>query len=185
MKKIVFSSAIILSLVFTYGTSSAQVSLSVNIGLQPEWGPVGYDYVDYYYFPQYEAYYFVPKRQFVYLNNGRWLFANSLPRRYGTVNLFSSYKVVINEPNAYKHHNDHKVKYVKYKGGGEKQEIIRDSKDAKYVKAREAQKRGNAKETPAKDVRPKQQKSDANVTPQKSNAKKQEVKKQPKGNKPN
>ncbi|MEO5674073.1 MAG: hypothetical protein ABIQ74_05450 [Chitinophagales bacterium] len=34
------------------------------------------------------------------------------------------------------HYNDHKVKYEKFKGGGEKQEIIRDTRDPKYAEAR-------------------------------------------------
>ncbi len=29
--------------------AKAQVSVSVNIGSQPNWGPRGYNYVDYYY----------------------------------------------------------------------------------------------------------------------------------------
>ena len=35
----------------------AQVSLSVNIGTAPSWGPAGYSNVDYYYLPDIEAYY--------------------------------------------------------------------------------------------------------------------------------
>ena len=149
MKKILFSSAIILSLVFIFRISNAQVSVSINIGLQPEWGPVGYDYVDYYYFPEYEVYYYVPERKFVYLDGGNWIFVTALPRRFGTVNFFSTYKVVINEPKAYMHFNDHKVKYVKYKGGGEKQNVIRDSKDPKYAEARKHQDKSNSKAAPA------------------------------------
>ena len=47
--------------------ASAQVSVSINIGSQPTWGPVGYDYVEYYYLPDIETYYYVPRRQFVYI----------------------------------------------------------------------------------------------------------------------
>jgi len=149
MKNILFSGAFILVLVFTFGTSGAQVSVSVNIGLQPVWGPVGYDYVDYYYMPQYEAYYYVPERKFVYLDGGRWIFATALPPRFGTVDLYSTYKVVINEPKAYMHFNDDKVKYAKYKGGGERQVVIRDSKDPKYAEARNHPDHGNDKAAPA------------------------------------
>ena len=59
--------------------ATAQVSVGINIGSQPTWGPVGYDYVDYYYLPDIETYYYVPKHQFVYLSNGKWIFATSLP----------------------------------------------------------------------------------------------------------
>ena len=38
---------------FAFQIVSAQVKVgfSVNIGTQPEWGPVGYDHVEYYYLP--------------------------------------------------------------------------------------------------------------------------------------
>jgi len=148
MKKILIGSVVILSLIIACGTSNAQVSVSVNIGLQPEWGPVGFDYVEYYYIPQYEVYYYVPKREFVYLDGGKWIFASALPRRFGTVDLYTPYKVVINEPEPYKHFKEDQVKYASYKNAGRKQEVIRDSKDPKYVEARNKNKsnHGNVKE---------------------------------------
>lgn len=149
MRKVLFSGIMILAFIFTLGTSKAQVSLSVNIGVQPEWGPEGYDYVDYYYMPEYEAYYYVPERKFVYLDGSRWIFATTLPRRFGTVNLFSTYKVVVNEPKAYMHFDDDKVKYSKYKGNGGNQVVIRDSKNPKYAEARNHPDHDNAKAAPA------------------------------------
>src|SRR4030095_10078764 len=110
--------------------ATAQVSVNVNIGSQPTWGPVGYDYVEYYYMPDIEAYYYVPSHQYVYLSNGRWIFAASLPARFRTYNIYSGYKVVINEPRPYLRFKDHKVKYGHYKG--HKQVIIRDSRDSRY-----------------------------------------------------
>lgn len=52
MKKLILSAALLLSC-FAVKTASAQVSVSlgVNIGSQPAWGPVGYDYANYYYMP--------------------------------------------------------------------------------------------------------------------------------------
>ena len=113
-------------------SSQAQVSVNINIGAQPVWGPVGYDYVNYYYMPEYDIYYDVPARRYVYYDGGRWLFAAALPPRFASVNLYSTYKVVLNQPKAYKYHNDHKVKYVKYKGGGFNQVIIKNSDEPKY-----------------------------------------------------
>jgi hypothetical protein len=55
-------------------------------------GTVGYDYVEYYYLPDIETYYYVPKHQFVYLSNGKWIFATSLPSRYSSYNLYSDIK---------------------------------------------------------------------------------------------
>ena len=50
MKKIILSAAILFAFVATTKNSQAQVKVGVNIniGSQPAWGPVGYDYVDYY-----------------------------------------------------------------------------------------------------------------------------------------
>lgn len=111
--------------------SAAQVSVNVNIGSQPLWGPVGYDRVDYYYLPEIESYYHVPKKQFVYLNNNNWVFTNSLPSRYSGYDLYNGYKVVINSPTPYRYFKSHKVKYAKYKSN-HSQPNIRNSKNAKY-----------------------------------------------------
>ena len=112
--------------------ATAQVSININIGSQPTWGPVGYDYVEYYYLPDIETYYYVPRRQFVYLTNGKWVFATYLPTRYRSYNLYSGYKVVINQPRPYLHFSTHKMKYAKYKGNNGRQVIIRNSNDPKY-----------------------------------------------------
>lgn len=112
-------------------SANAQVSVNVNIGAQPVWGPVGYDYARYYYMPEYDIYYDVPARRYVYLDGNKWLFAAALPPRYGSVNVYNTYKVVLTEPRAYMYHKEHKVKYVKYKGEGG-QVIIKNSNEPKY-----------------------------------------------------
>lgn len=108
--------------VVTAEKTAAQVS--INIGLQPAWGPAGYDYVEYYYLPDIETYYYVPKRQFIYLNNGRWIYSAGLPSRYRTYNLYNGYKVILNAPKPYLKHATYKVKYAKYKGNNGKQLAI-------------------------------------------------------------
>jgi hypothetical protein len=114
------------------GRVNAQVHVSVNIGSQPTWGPVGYDYVQYYYLPDIDAYYDVTNRQYVYLNGGRWVFARTLPATYH-YDVYNSYKVVVNDPKPWEHPDVYRTKYAQYKGWkGERQQIIRDSKDAKY-----------------------------------------------------
>lgn len=110
-------------------TSKAQVSVNINIGTQPDWGPVGYDYAEYYYLPDIESYYYVPKRQFVYYSGNRWVFSSGLPPAYANYDLYSGYKVVVNRHNAYRYFNDHKVRYVKYKNYNNRQVIIRNGHD--------------------------------------------------------
>ena len=144
MKKLLINNVILLALLFTFSKASAQVN--INIGLQPVWGPVGYDYVEYYYFPEYEMYYYVPQRQYVYMDGGNWVFVNSLPPRIRTVNLYSTYKVVVNQPKAYLHFNEHRVEYVKYKHGGGNQVVIRDSRDPKYFVIKDHPMHGKARD---------------------------------------
>ncbi len=114
----------------TYTTSKAQIN--INISSQPLWGPVGYDRVNYYYLPDVESYYNVPKKQFVYLNNGNWVFNNSLPAKYSNYNLYNGYKAVVNGDRPYLNFNTHKANYVKYKNWGGKQKAIKFSNDSKY-----------------------------------------------------
>lgn len=112
--------------------ASAQVRVNINIGSQPVWGPVGYDHVDYYYLPDIETYYYVPARQFVYFNNGRWIYSSSLPYRYRNYDLNSGYKVVINQPRSYQNFSMHRAEYSRYRNYGGRQMIMRNSNDPRY-----------------------------------------------------
>ena len=132
MKKTILSVATLIVALAFANTSKAQINVSININSQPDWGPRGYDYVEYYYLPDIEAYYYVPRRQFVYLSNGRWVFVTSLPSRYRSYNLYSGYKVVINQSKPYLNFKTHKVTYAKYKGNNGRQVIIRNSNNPKY-----------------------------------------------------
>lgn len=111
--------------------AQAQLSINVNIGSQPLWGPVGYDHVDYYYLPDVEAYYHVPRRQFIYLQNSRWIFSASLPSRYRGYDLYSGYKVVVNSRDPYRNFNRDRVTYARYRGY-KGQKVIRYSNDSRY-----------------------------------------------------
>jgi len=129
MKKLFLTLLVALGLITTQ--SFAQGSLNVNIGSQPLWAPVGHNYVDYYYLPDVESYYYVPKKQFIYMEGGRWNFSNSLPSRYSGYNLDRGYKVVINSKDAYRNFDRDRVKYAKYKKV-KGQKIIRYSNDPRY-----------------------------------------------------
>jgi hypothetical protein len=132
MKKVLVILSLIMVLTAVRTSVQAQVSVNVNIGVQPLWGPVGYDVVEYYYLPDIEAYYYVPGRQFVYLQGNKWVFVHGLPPRYRGYNLYNGYKVVINEPKPYLHFATHRANYGKYKGWKNKQVVIRDSREPKY-----------------------------------------------------
>jgi hypothetical protein len=107
-------------LFFASNSINAQISVNVNIGAQPSWGPVGYSSVDYYYIPDVQSYYDVRATQFIYLNNGAWIRSNRLPAQYRSYDLNRGYKVVLNDYHGsrpYDNYRSHKVKYYKgYKG---------------------------------------------------------------------
>jgi hypothetical protein len=94
----------------------AQVSVNVNIGTPPAWGPVGYSNVDYYYLPDVEAYYDIRASQFIYFGGGRWVRSRYLPGPYRNYDLYNGYKVVLNDYHGstpYSNFKNHKVKYYK------------------------------------------------------------------------
>lgn len=89
----------------------------VNITLQPSWGPAGYDYAMYYYFPEFNFYYDVEHALFHYLERGRWIAAKMLPRGpHFPQDLHRYYKVVINQRNPWTNNRHHKTQYKHFKG---------------------------------------------------------------------
>ena len=132
MKKILLSAAILFSCML-FKTAEAQISLNVNIGSQPAWGPVGYDRADYYYMPDIDTYYDVPAHQYVYYNNNAWVRSSRLPVIYNNYNIYNGYKVVINDTrNPWERADVYRVKYKGFKGRHD-QVTIRNSHDVKYV----------------------------------------------------
>ncbi|WP_428232948.1 hypothetical protein [Flavobacterium sp.] len=96
--------------------TQAQVSINVNIGSPPAWGPAGYAEMEYYYLPDIEAYYDVRASQFIYFGGGRWIRASRLPRQYRNYDLYGGYKVVLNDYHGrtpYTYFDRHRVSYYK------------------------------------------------------------------------
>lgn len=129
-------------LLFTIGsTVQGQISVNVNLGKPPMWGPAGYTDTRYYYIPDVEAYYDVPSSNFIYLEKGKWVHKKYLPSQYRGYDLYNGYKVVMTDyrGNApYEHFRDYKVKYAKgYRGKEQKTIGIHPSQghsNAKLVK---------------------------------------------------
>ncbi|HSD08966.1 hypothetical protein [Flavobacterium sp.] len=128
-------------LILSASSIQAQVSVNVNIGTPPppvvvvespkvvvasppEWGPVGYDNVEYYYLPDIQMYYDIRHAQYIYLSGSHWIRTKRLPSHCRHYDLYNGYKVVLtdyhgNAPYAY--FDTHKVKYYKgYKGAHQK-----------------------------------------------------------------
>ena len=135
MKKIILTAAIAIS-ALTIQSASAQISLNINLGSQPAWGPVGYNHVDYYYLPDIDAYYDVPAKQYVVYENNVWVHRSALPSRYRGYDPYKSYKVVVNERTPWVRNTVIREKYSGYRGRHD-QVIIRDRRPevrtVKYV----------------------------------------------------
>lgn len=96
--------------------TQAQVSINVNIGTPPAWGPAGYSQMEYYYLPDIEAYYDVRTSQFIYFGGGRWIRTTYLPRQYRNYDLYGGYKVVLSDYHGrtpYTYFKKHRVTYYK------------------------------------------------------------------------
>ena len=111
--------ALVLILTFA-GTVQGQLSIRLNIGNPPAWGPAGYNDVRYYYLPDVEAYYDVQTSMFIYISGNRWIRRSYLPAHYKNYDLYHGYKVVMRDyrGNApYSQFNEHRMKYAKgYRG---------------------------------------------------------------------
>lgn len=136
MKKLLVLATVI-GLVVLAEPGKAQVRIQANINIQPQWGPTGYDYAEYYYMPDIDVYYNIPRRQFVYLNAGRWVFAASLPPIYRDYDLYRGYKVVINDPAPYRRCDYYRQQYRPYRGYYDRQVIIRDARPYRYDRDRD------------------------------------------------
>ena len=105
---------------------NAQVSVNVNLGIQPSWGPVGYSSVDYYYIPDIQSYYDIRATQFIFMSKGVWIRSNNLPRQYRNYDLNRGYKVVLNDYHGSRPYANYKYDRVKYYKGykGKSQQSI-------------------------------------------------------------
>ncbi|MGQ2982523.1 hypothetical protein [Flavobacterium sp.] len=96
--------------------SQAQVSINVNLGNPPAWGPAGYTETRYYYLPDIYTYYDVGTREYIYTRNGTWVRTTALPVAYRNYDLYRGHKVVLTEyrgTTPYVFYKTHKVKYPK------------------------------------------------------------------------
>ncbi|MDR2956508.1 MAG: hypothetical protein LBV43_15655 [Prevotella sp.] len=136
MKKLVFAFILLFSIGSFYVPAKAQsINISINIGSQPAWGPVGYDYVGFYYFPDMDCYYDVNVGMFYYYNRGHWVSARYLPYAYRHYDLYRMHKVVLNVRDPWRYHSIHRRDYAKYRGY-RSQVVIRDSRDVRYRDSR-------------------------------------------------
>lgn len=137
MKKFIVAFALLIGIgSFNNPVEAQSINISINVGRQPAWGPIGYDYAGYYYFPDIDCYYDVNMALFYYFDRGRWISASYLPYAYRNYDLYRLYKVVLNVSNPWRYHHSHYRDYYRYRGHNHRQVIIRDSRDHRYRDSR-------------------------------------------------
>ena len=102
-------------------TRNHPVSQSQNDQMKytpPPWAPIyeNVNQVSYYYLPDIECYYDVSSQDFIYLQNGNWMFASQLPSSYLWNDLNNPY-VVLLDNNVYQpwmHHQFYVSNYPRY-----------------------------------------------------------------------
>lgn len=144
LHKLLFAIIFIIS-----GSVHAQVSVNVNIGTPPAWGPAEQPEVRYYYLPDIETYYDVSSQEYIYLNNGRWARTVTVPAPYRSYNFYNGYKVVMTDyrgAEPYTYYNTYKVKYPKgYKGKPQKTIGIPPGQAKKMPGSKPSPGKGNGK----------------------------------------
>ena len=111
----------------------AQVSVHFNIGVQPQWAPVGYDDTRYYYLPDVESYYDVQNSMFIYYEGSSWIHRSYLPSRYRNYDLYGGYKVGMRDYHGntpYYNYREYKTKYARgYRGPSQRTRGERPGRD--------------------------------------------------------
>ncbi|MDR1337199.1 MAG: hypothetical protein LBK22_10260 [Tannerella sp.] len=118
------------------GAQGVSVHVDINIDRQPAWGPTGYDYAAFYYFPELNVYFDIDRALFYYLSGRKWVSGFYLPLAYHRYDLYQMYKVVLNrEPNPWIHNRLHRRDYARF-SQNHSQEVIRHAQDRRYSRAR-------------------------------------------------
>lgn len=131
MKKLIIALSLFFAMGIANPATAQNVNINVNVDKQPAWGPSGYDYAGFYYFPDINVYFDVNNSVFHYLSNSRWISNQYLPSRYSKHDLYSMYKVVMNDKQPWLKNKSHKKSYYSYKGN-KTQQAIRNSDNSKY-----------------------------------------------------
>lgn len=85
--------------------------INISIGNAPDWVPREKLVVRYYYLPEIESYYDVSRRQFIYIENNRWVHRSSLPTKYRKYDLYKAPKIAKKMDKPYKYFDNDRKKY--------------------------------------------------------------------------
>jgi hypothetical protein len=118
------------------GAQNVSVNVNINLDRQPAWGPSGYHYAAFYYIPAINVYYDVINELFYYRKSMRWVASYYLPEKYYRYDLYSLYKVVLNDlTHPWLHNKVHRRTYAHFKRI-KTQAPIRLMSDQRYYRAK-------------------------------------------------
>ena len=106
----------ITSLFFAMGCETSASAVQSESYSNPSWAPAYSPGVRYYYMPDIESYYDLQNKDFVYLNNGQWLFSNDLPPMYSDYDLNFGFAISLNNGvfQPWMHHQYYVSNYPRY-----------------------------------------------------------------------
>ena len=92
---IITTLVILLTVLNSYGAVPAlpQRGRIVN----PDWAPAYFPGVRYYYIPDIETFYDLENQDFIYLDDGQWVFSDYLPPMYSGFDLYNAYVVALDQ----------------------------------------------------------------------------------------
>ncbi|MFV0537568.1 MAG: hypothetical protein ACK5M3_09370 [Dysgonomonas sp.] len=131
MKKLIIALSLFFAIGIANPAGAQNININVNVDKQPAWGPTGYDYAEFYYFPDINIYFDVNSSVFHYLSGSKWVSNQYLPSKYSKYDLYNMYKVVVNDKQPWLQNKNHKKSYSAYKGN-KTQQAIRYSSNSKY-----------------------------------------------------
>ncbi len=110
--------AIILAISLS-GLTGCDITSLLTTGVQysnPSWAPPYSPGARYYYLPDIETYYDLSNQDFVYLDNGQWLFSSTLPSFYSGYDLYNGFVVTLdyNIFQPWMHHQTYISHYPRY-----------------------------------------------------------------------
>ena len=127
---------IFLAMIGASQLNAQNIQININLDRQPAWGPSGYDYAQYYYIPDLNIYYDVMNALFYYLQGGEWVPNRYLPDRYRRYDLYSLYKIVINDVDQpWMSNRMHRRDFREYRND-RTQMPIRFDEDSRYQQSR-------------------------------------------------
>ena len=111
---ITIGTIIVLTMMSGFGTFSLQAQVVKYTN--PVWAPVYYSGVRYYYIPDIETFYDLTNQDFVYLDDGQWLFSYGLPPMYAGFDLFDAFVIALDVDvfQPWMHHQFYVSNYPRY-----------------------------------------------------------------------